>query len=222
MEHKTSSTEVNQPPHEKESEPAMKKTSLSHIVKILGLLCLCIAPLAQADAKLEDLSIMATGPLDSRAVVKSGDGKMHVLKVGDTLPGTQATLIQVLADKLVVEESVGKEGQPKVKQTAWLLKAAKAGVPGTVQRFDSEGPAPVQHAVTVMKPLSVVQEKAKVKAKDKVKTKTEVKVGAKSKAEDKSKTEAKSKAEAKTKTKAKPEVKTKPQANARPETTTKK
>lgn len=48
---------------------------------------------------LSDLSIMALGPLDGRAVIKAGDGKMHALKVGDILPGTQVVIEQVLNDK---------------------------------------------------------------------------------------------------------------------------
>jgi len=136
-------------------------TKFANTVKALGLLCLLVPTLAHADARLEDFSVMASGPLDGRAVVKSADGKMTVLKVGDKLPGTEATLIQVLADKLVVEESVGKPGKPKVKQTAWLIKGGKSA-PGSVQRFDSQGPVPVKRELTIMKPLGKVQDKAKV------------------------------------------------------------
>ena len=163
----------------------MMKTSLSNTVKATGLLCLCFASLAHADARLEDFSVMATGALDGRAVVKSADGKMHVLTVGDTLPGTQATVLQILADKLVVEESVGKEGQPKVKQTAWMLRAAKPGEASSVQRFDTQGPAPVRREITVMKPLPGVKDKAAAKAASKAKPK------AKSKARPKAKPKAK-------------------------------
>ena len=119
---------------------------------------------------------------------------MHVLKVGDTLPGTQATVLQVLADKLVVEESVGKEGQPKVKQTAWIFKSAKPGGAGVVQRFDTQGPAPARHEITVMKPLSGVKEN---KAAGKASTAATAKTGAKAKGKTHAKAKAKSKGEAK-------------------------
>ena len=139
----------------------MIKSSIGNIAKVLGLLYLCMAPLAHADTKLEDFALMAMGPLDGRAVVKSADGRMHVLKVGDTLPGTQAKVLQVLADKLVVEDSVGKEDQTKIRQTVWLNKSAHPGVPGPVQRFDTQGPAPAQHEVTILK--AVGQDKASTK-----------------------------------------------------------
>jgi len=181
----------------------MMKTRLSNSVKALALLCLCFSPLAYADAKLEDFSVMALGSLDGRAVVKSADGKMHVLTVGDALPGTQATVLQVLADKLVVEESVGKEGQPKVKQTAWMLKAAKPGQAGAVQRFDTQGPAPVRHNVTVMKPVSPLKKLPSTKA---AATTPKAKATAETKAVPKDKSKAKAK-EAKPKAKAKAEDK---------------
>ena len=57
-----------------------------------GLAILTIGSLASwaADsAKLEDFTVAALGPLDGRAVVKTADGKMQVLKLGDTIPGTK-------------------------------------------------------------------------------------------------------------------------------------
>jgi len=137
------------------------ETKLKNTFRAIGLLCLCAAPLAYADSKLEDFSIMAVGPLDGRAVVKSPDGKLQVMKLGDTLPGTQAKLLQVLPDKLVVEDTVGKEGQPAVKQTAWIIKSNKPGEKTQVQRFDSQGPPPVVREVTVGQPVTPTKAKAK-------------------------------------------------------------
>ena len=90
-------------------------------------------------ATLEELNVMALGPLDGRAVVKSADGKMQVLKIGDTIPGTQATVKQVLTDRLVVEETIDKDGRT-VKQTVWIYKPTKPGGKSRVQRLDREGP----------------------------------------------------------------------------------
>jgi hypothetical protein len=101
---------------------------------------------AFADTRLEDLTVMALGPLDGRAVVKTADGKMQVLKIGDTVPGTKAVVTQVLTDKLIVEDSIEAKGQPAKKQTVWITKPTRAGEKSTVQRLDREGPPP---AVTV-------------------------------------------------------------------------
>ena len=73
---------------------------------------------------LDDLTVMALGALDGRAVVKTADGKMHVLKVGDAIPGTNATITQMHIDKLVAEEKVTAEGaQPALKD--WWLRTAR-------------------------------------------------------------------------------------------------
>lgn len=87
-----------------------------------------------------DVSVMALGPADGRAVVALSDGRMQVLKVGDTVPGSQAIVMQVLHDKLVVEETIEKAGEPPVKQMAWLYKSGKAGVKSRVQHLDEIGP----------------------------------------------------------------------------------
>lgn len=90
-------------------------------------------------AALEDLSVMALGPLDGRAVIKTADGKMQVIKIGDTVPGTAAVVTQVLTDKLVVEETVTQGGQAAT-QTVWISKPSKPGEKSTVQRLDRDGP----------------------------------------------------------------------------------
>ena len=139
------------------------KIMIKKYLILLGSIWLCVVSVAAlADAtKLEDLTIMAVGPMDGRAVVKGADGKLKVLKLGDTLPGTNAKLTQVLADKLVVEETVGKKGQPPVKQTAWIYKPSKPGAKTRVQRFDTQGPPPKLHQVKVAKPVKMEKSKAK-------------------------------------------------------------
>jgi hypothetical protein len=86
---------------------------------------------------LAEVSIMALGALDGRAVVKTADNKMHVLKLGTVIPGTKATVTQILADKLVVEDAL-EGGQT---QTVWISKGGSDGK-AVVQRLNSEAPAP--------------------------------------------------------------------------------
>jgi hypothetical protein len=111
----------------------------------IAFIALCVSPMSllAADAsKLESLTVMALGSVDGRAVLKMGDGKMQVLKLGDTIPGTKAVVTQVLIDKLVVEETIDKEGGASMTQTVWIFKPKKAGEKSTVQRLDREGPTP--------------------------------------------------------------------------------
>lgn len=119
----------------------MTKNRLIEQLLAMGLLALLTGALpVWADTRLEDLSVMALGPVDGRAVVKTADGKMQVLKIGDSVPGTKAVVTQVLTDKLVVEETIEKKDEPPVKQTVWIYKATKAGEKSQVQRLDRQGP----------------------------------------------------------------------------------
>ena len=90
-------------------------------------------------AALEDISVMALGSLDGRAVIKTKDGKMKVLKVGDTVPTSKAIVKQILNDRLVVEEIIGKKGS-KQKQTVWIYKPGKVGGKTRLQRLNKKAP----------------------------------------------------------------------------------
>lgn len=96
-----------------------------------------------AAGNLEAVTVLALGPMDGRAVVKLPDGKMQVLTLGDTVSGTGAVVMQVLPDKLVVEETIEKAGEPPIKQTVWIFKPSKVGEKSQVQRLDRQGPPPV-------------------------------------------------------------------------------
>jgi len=108
-------------------------------VRIAVALVLSISTQAcwAAEAQLDSISIMALGPLEARAVIKTPDNKMHVLKLGSVIPGTQATVTQILGDKLVVDDVVDG-GQ---KQTVWITKGGADGKV-TVQRLNMDAPAP--------------------------------------------------------------------------------
>jgi type II secretory pathway component PulC len=126
-------------------------------VKNIALTLLALMPLTSwsaATGKLEDLSVMALGAVDGRAVVKTADGKMQVVKVGDTIPGTQAVVSQVLNDKLIVEDTVVGLDKQSRKQTAWISKASQAGEKSAVQRIETEAPAKTpSQPVQVMKKM---------------------------------------------------------------------
>ena len=92
-------------------------------------------------AALEDVTVMALGSLDGRAVVKTKDGKMKVLKVGDTVPTSKAVVKQILNDRLVVEEMVAKD-KDKYKETVWIYKPSKAGGKSRIQRLSKKGAEP--------------------------------------------------------------------------------
>ena len=90
--------------------------------------------------RLEDLTVMALGAVDGRAVLKSTDGKMQVLKTGDEIPGTQAVITQVLPDRLIVEETVVGPDKKQRKQVVWISKPGAPGGRSSVQRLEAEAP----------------------------------------------------------------------------------
>jgi len=107
------------------------------------VMLLASAPLlapAAFGAKLEDLTVMALGAVDGRAVLKSTDGKMQVLKTGDEIPGTQAVITQVLPDRLIVEETVVGPDKKQRKQVVWISKPGAPGGRSSVQRLEAEAP----------------------------------------------------------------------------------
>ena len=109
-----------------------------HIVKILIFFFIGVSQSVLAEG-LDDITIMGLGPVDGRAVIKTADGKMQVLAVGDTVSGTTATVSQILNDRLVVVE---QPDPAKPKQTVWIYKPTSVGGKSRVQRLDPNGPAP--------------------------------------------------------------------------------
>lgn len=113
------------------------------------------AGLAAEPAMLDDVTVMALGALDGRAVVKTADGKMQVLRLGDKIAGTNAIVSQILTDKLVVEETILRTGEEPKRQTVWISKPAKPGEKSTIQRMSADAPSQQISVHTVSKPVEI-------------------------------------------------------------------
>jgi len=97
--------------------------------------------LGQAEDPLAKLLVLALAPLEGRAVVQGPDGTMALVRPGDQLQGSSATLVQVLPDKLVLEEHSTSAGQAPVKRLVWLYKAPREGGPSRLLRLQHDVPA---------------------------------------------------------------------------------
>jgi hypothetical protein len=95
--------------------------------------------------------------------LKGADGKMQVVKVGDTIPGTRAVLTQVLADKIVVQDAVVGADKSTKTQTIWISKPSQPGGKSTVQRLDSEAPPPRVVEGKIARPVAAQPVKPKAK-----------------------------------------------------------
>lgn len=105
--------------------------------------CACsllIAMPSEAGGALERLTVVALAPMASRAVIKLPNGEMQVVQPGDQLPGDAITVVQVLADKLVVEERLNPSGAPALKRLAWVYQASVSGGYSRVVRLRQEVP----------------------------------------------------------------------------------
>lgn len=111
---------------------------------LLGLaLTLSAAAPRVAANDVADISVFALGPLDGRAVFRFPDGTMAVLKLGDSLTGTRARLVQVLSDRAVLEDLREEPGQPTVRELVWIYKADAQGR-SVIQRFSPQAPQPTR------------------------------------------------------------------------------
>jgi len=105
--------------------------------------CACsllIAMPSEAGGALERLTVVALAPMAGRAVIKLPNGEMQVVQPGDQLPGDAITVVQVLTDKLVVEERLNPSGTLALKRLAWVYQAPVSGGYSRVVRLQQEVP----------------------------------------------------------------------------------
>lgn len=126
------------------------------------LLALAAAPVAAqppdaAPPTVEDLAVLQLSAADRRAVVRFGEGDPRVVAPGDSLslasdegrPGRAIRVVEVLADRLVVEVRGAEPGEPARK--AWIRPPEGRGRPSRVQWLDAVAPpapttsAPIFH-----------------------------------------------------------------------------
>lgn len=97
-----------------------------------------------------NLAVLALTASDGRVVVKTPVSDMTLLKKGDTLPGYSATLIDVLPDRAVFEETA-VYGNEKLNETVWVYQAVN-GV-SRVQRLSKRAPSAPAYHVPVLNRL---------------------------------------------------------------------
>ncbi len=70
-----------------------------------------------------NIVVLALNVHDGRAVIKSAQGDMQVMQVGDVVQSTEATLVNIMNDRLVFEEIITRPSGLKAKETHWVYKA---------------------------------------------------------------------------------------------------
>jgi hypothetical protein len=77
----------------------------------------------EAEPPLSRLAVIALAPLDGQAVVKLPSGTMHLVRQGERIPGTNAKVVQVLPDRLMVSHADPTAGET----LAWIYQAPAQG-----------------------------------------------------------------------------------------------
>ena len=79
---------------------------------------------------VEDVTIMKISARDERAVIKTPDGKMHIVRPGDSI-GNKGMVVEIAKDRVVIEEVTEKEQETVILR----LEGGKQ----TVQRYRKVG-----------------------------------------------------------------------------------
>lgn len=81
------------------------------IILIISAILIPVVVSAKDPAKplsVDTIHVLKISPQDKRAIIKTPDGKMQIIKPGDSL-GTSAKVAEIAVDRIVIEEKKGNE-----------------------------------------------------------------------------------------------------------------
>src|SRR5262245_58099174 len=113
--------------------------------------------MGKAEDPLARLTVLALAPVAGQAVIQGPDGSLRLACLDHQLQGSNATVVQVLPDKLVLEERSPGTGQGPVQHLVWLYKAAQAGGPSRLVRLQRAVPASERPTGPMLQPVPVPQ-----------------------------------------------------------------
>jgi hypothetical protein len=92
---------------------------------VFGLLATLVTLSSAFALVVDDINILKISAQDQRAIIKKPDGKMLIIRPGDSL-GTGVTVAEIAADRVVIEEKKGNgdeiviirlvDGKQKIEQ----------------------------------------------------------------------------------------------------------
>ena len=117
-----------------------QKSIQKSITLIVGLLLLLLAAPVESESEhaLSRLAVIALAPLDGQAVVRLPRGVVHIVRQGERIPETDATVIQVLPDRLMVSHRTSTSGE----ELAWIYQAPLQGGFSRVMHLHRHAPRP--------------------------------------------------------------------------------
>jgi hypothetical protein len=113
----------------------MRPTAICRLVTASAGMCL-LSWFGTSQAALDDLTLVALSETDARAVIRTAEGELQVIKAGERLPGTDMVVKQILHSRLVLEQTV--QGPPPAKELVWITLDGKGR--SRIQRLHRKSP----------------------------------------------------------------------------------
>ncbi|MGE3540695.1 MAG: hypothetical protein AB7N91_25055 [Candidatus Tectimicrobiota bacterium] len=114
------------------------------IVGVVWGVLLALAGLSWSAEPLAGLRVLALAPAAGQAVVRWPDGRLLLVRVGDVMGASGARLLQVLPDRLVLDEVHSEGAALPTPQQVWLYKAPGDGGESRLVRLYRTLPASEQ------------------------------------------------------------------------------
>jgi hypothetical protein len=82
--------------------------SLFILLLMLSVPCLSLAKEAAKPVSIDSIQVLKIAAQDERAVIRTPDGKMQIIKAGDSI-GDYAKVTEIARGRVVIEEKKGKD-----------------------------------------------------------------------------------------------------------------
>lgn len=108
---------------------------------LVTLVAVASAPLSLADPPqdaLDGIRVLALAPLAGKATLELPEAGMVLVKEGDEVAETRVVVVEVLSDRLVLEDRSGDE-----VSWVWLYKPKRPGEPSRLRRLSRRNPEPL-------------------------------------------------------------------------------
>ena len=149
------------------------------IAILIAALLLPVLATAKEPAKpltVDTIQVLKIAGQDERAVIKTPDGKMRIIKVGDPV-GDHAKVIEITTGRVVIEEKKAKESETVIirlengKQHLERLKKAGENDPQAYAANTTQEAAMRQPAVQEKQPTEVKKDKKDKEEQEKIEQK---------------------------------------------------
>jgi hypothetical protein len=119
-----------------------EKLDMVSVWRAVALFSLLLLAAPVGGHELESYALLSVAPVDGKAVIQLPEGELQVLVLGETVPGTNSIVRQVLPDRLVLDETVvaDEADDTTERRTVWMFMAPAPGRRSRVQVLSRTAP----------------------------------------------------------------------------------